>query len=114
MKPVSLDIDEDMVGTHDQHSYPIRMKLVSVSTTATTEIGTPHSNETAGTETIQAKYLLGCDGAHSWVRKKLGLKLEGISRDENWGAVDVLPITDFRKSSFPIVKLLRLGYSSFY
>lgn len=26
---------------------------------------------------IYAKYVIGCDGAHSWVRKKLGFTMDG-------------------------------------
>jgi len=48
-------------------------------------------------EIIKAKYVLGCDGAHSWVRKQLGLKLEGASRDVSWGVLDAFPVTDFRE-----------------
>jgi phenol 2-monooxygenase len=48
-------------------------------------------------EIIEAKYLLGCDGAHSWVRKQLGLRLEGASRDVSWGVLDAFPVTDFRE-----------------
>jgi phenol 2-monooxygenase len=29
-------------------------------------------------EIVKAKYMLGADGAHSWVRNQLGFKLEGI------------------------------------
>jgi phenol 2-monooxygenase len=35
-------------------------------------------------ETIQAKYMIGCDGAHSWTRKQLGFKLEGEQTDYIW------------------------------
>jgi 2-polyprenyl-6-methoxyphenol hydroxylase-like FAD-dependent oxidoreductase len=31
-------------------------------------------------EIIEAKYLLACDGVHSWVRRKLGLRLEGACK----------------------------------
>ncbi|KAJ5230425.1 2-polyprenyl-6-methoxyphenol hydroxylase [Penicillium chrysogenum] len=46
---------------------------------------------------VRAKYLIGCDGPHSWVRKSLGLALEKdiVSDEEYWGVVDCLPITDF-------------------
>lgn len=47
--------------------------------------------------TINAKYLVGCDGAHSWVRAALGLKLEGVRLDEKWGVIDSIPLTDFRE-----------------
>lgn len=46
-------------------------------------------------EVVQAKYLLGADGAHSWVRNQLGFKLEGESTDYIWGVLDIVPITDF-------------------
>jgi len=46
-------------------------------------------------EVIHAKYVVGCDGAHSWVRNELGFKLEGESTDYIWGVLDIVPITDF-------------------
>jgi len=53
-------------------------------------------NDKANTEeTIQVKYMLGADGAHSWVRNQLGFKLEGDSTDYIWGVLDIVPITDF-------------------
>ncbi|KAJ5709445.1 hypothetical protein N7493_010779 [Penicillium malachiteum] len=45
--------------------------------------------------TIRAKYLVGCDGAHSWVRDTLGLSLEGDRMNEHWGVFDSIPLTDF-------------------
>ena len=35
-------------------------------------------------ETVQAKYVLGCDGAHSWVRSQIGVKMEGSSKESVW------------------------------
>lgn len=56
------------------------------------------ANGRAGTtETVKAKYMIGCDGAHSWVRKQLGYTLEGEQTDYIWGVLDLVPITDFRK-----------------
>ncbi|OQU96557.1 Phenol hydroxylase, dimerization domain-containing protein [Cladophialophora immunda] len=46
-------------------------------------------------ETVKAKYMLGADGAHSWVRDQLGFKLQGESTDYIWGVLDIIPITDF-------------------
>lgn len=70
------------------------MKLVPVNATATGEESAPHNKGNGNV--VEAKYLLGCDGAHSWVRKQLGLQLEGASRDVSWGVLDVFPVTDFR------------------
>ena len=36
---------------------------------------------------IHSKYVLGCDGAHSWVRKQLGINMEGDQTDYVWGAI---------------------------
>lgn len=47
------------------------------------------------TETVRAKYMVGCDGAHSWTRRQLGFKLEGEPTDFIWGVLDIIPITDF-------------------
>lgn len=53
------------------------------------------ANKAGQTETVKAKYMLGADGAHSWVRQQLGFKLEGDSTDYIWGVLDIVPITDF-------------------
>ncbi|KAF7121965.1 hypothetical protein CNMCM5793_009519 [Aspergillus hiratsukae] len=47
------------------------------------------------TQTVKAKFMVGCDGAHSWVRRQLGFNLEGDSTDYIWGVLDIIPITDF-------------------
>lgn len=52
-------------------------------------------------ETIKAKYMIGCDGAHSWTREKIGSELQGEPTDFIWGVLDIVPITDFRLSTQP-------------
>jgi phenol 2-monooxygenase len=47
------------------------------------------------TETVRAKYVVGCDGARSVVRKALGRELKGDSANQAWGVMDVLAVTDF-------------------
>jgi phenol 2-monooxygenase len=46
-------------------------------------------------ETVRAKYVVGCDGARSAVRRALGRTLEGDSANKAWGVMDVLAVTDF-------------------
>ncbi len=46
-------------------------------------------------ETVRARFVVGCDGAHSTVRKSLGRALHGDSANQAWGVMDVLAITDF-------------------
>lgn len=117
--PLSISLDEDKA--EDTEAYPVTIKLRHL----TEEEATPEQSaggkgvsdglfrsnlapddtedmvrktEKAGTEeVVKAKYVVGCDGAHSWVRKQLGYELEGEPTDYIWGVLDIVPITDFRK-----------------
>ena len=46
-------------------------------------------------ESVRARYVIGCDGARSAVRKSLGLTPRGDSASQAWGVMDVLAVTDF-------------------
>ncbi|KAH7139324.1 FAD binding domain-containing protein [Dendryphion nanum] len=46
-------------------------------------------------ETFEAMYVLGCDGAHSTVRRSLGYKMVGDTTDTVWGVMDIYPRTNF-------------------
>ncbi|NNC22766.1 3-hydroxybenzoate 4-monooxygenase [Salinisphaera sp. USBA-960] len=45
--------------------------------------------------TVHARYVVGCDGAHSKVRKAIGRKMAGQQAAHAWGVIDVLVDTDF-------------------
>lgn len=45
--------------------------------------------------TIRAKYVVGCDGARSAVRRAIGRELRGDTANHAWGVMDVLATTDF-------------------
>ncbi len=47
------------------------------------------------TETVRARYVVGCDGARSIVRTSIGSELHGDSANHAWGVMDVLAVTDF-------------------
>jgi len=52
--------------------------------------------ERAGEEfTVRAKYVVGCDGARSAVRRSMGIPLVGDAANHAWGVMDVLAVTDF-------------------
>ena len=53
---------------------------------------TPHDGQT---ETVRARYVVGCDGARSTVRTSIGRELSGESASHAWGVMDVLAVTDF-------------------
>lgn len=58
-------------------------------------------NTSKDMEIIHARYLVACDGAHSWVRHQLGVQSEGKSDGSTWGVLDIAPITDFRAFNTP-------------
>ena len=47
------------------------------------------------TQILKARYVVGCDGARSNVRRSLGRALHGDSANHAWGVMDVLAVTDF-------------------
>ncbi|MFV0375085.1 FAD-dependent monooxygenase [Microbacterium sp.] len=51
-----------------------------------------HAGEGA---TVRAKYVVGCDGARSAVRRAIGRELRGDAANHAWGVMDVLAVTDF-------------------
>ena len=51
--------------------------------------------DTGQRSVVRAKYVVGCDGARSVVRRAIGRELVGDSTDTKWGVMDVLAITDF-------------------
>ncbi|HYH32003.1 MAG TPA: FAD-dependent monooxygenase [Pseudonocardia sp.] len=50
---------------------------------------------TGKSTTIRAKYVVGCDGARSSIRRSIGRHLEGDATNRSWGVLDVLAVTDF-------------------
>ncbi|CAG8234244.1 unnamed protein product [Penicillium nalgiovense] len=73
-----------------------RSNLVADDTEDLIQAAEAKGNQTANeVEHIKAKFLVGCDGAHSWVRRQVGFSLEGSSTDYIWGVLDIVPITDF-------------------
>jgi phenol 2-monooxygenase (NADPH) len=45
--------------------------------------------------TVRAKYVVGCDGAHSVIRQAIGRRMERQGEDKAWGVMDLLAVTDF-------------------
>ncbi|MCT4682115.1 MAG: FAD-dependent monooxygenase [Roseicyclus sp.] len=58
---------------------------------------------TGETETVAARYVVGCDGARSTVRKAIGRELRGESASQLWGVMDILAVTDFPDIRFKTV-----------
>ena len=78
LKVADLNVD------HEVTDYPVAVTLEHTST------------ERAGeTEIVRARYVVGCDGARSNVRKAIGGALHGDAAHQAWGVMDVLATTDF-------------------
>src|SRR6201993_912560 len=45
-------------------------------------------------ETVKARYVVGCDGARSMVRRSIRRELHGDSANHAWGVMDVLAVSD--------------------
>lgn len=54
-----------------------------------------NGHEPGETSTIRAKYVVGCDGARSAIRRGIGHELVGDAMNVSWGVMDVLSVTDF-------------------
>jgi phenol 2-monooxygenase (NADPH) len=79
LRAVDLQVDPSARATH-----PVTVKPERVD-----------SQHAGQVETVKARYVVGCDGAHSLVRRCLGRALHGDSTNQAWGVMDVLAVTDF-------------------
>jgi phenol 2-monooxygenase len=61
------------------------------------------AGHTGETETVHARYVVGCDGARSTVRGFMGRTLRGDAANQSWGVMDVLAVTDFPDIRFKAV-----------
>jgi phenol 2-monooxygenase len=52
-------------------------------------------DQVVGVEEVRARFVVGCDGARSTVRRLIGRQLRGDSANQAWGVMDVLCTTDF-------------------
>ncbi|KAI1842986.1 hypothetical protein JX266_010839 [Neoarthrinium moseri] len=117
--PTSLSIDE--AAADDDDAYPVTVTLRHLteeeatptqrlsnlsdglfrSNLAGDDVGDmlerSKAREGVHEETVKAKFVVGCDGAHSWTRKALGpdFEMQGEMTDYIWGVLDIVPITDF-------------------
>lgn len=81
-----LELDVDPELTQDLNAYPITAKFERTDADAA---------EPSNIDTVKARYVVGCDGARSEVRKSLSIPLEGDSANKAWGVMDLLLVTDF-------------------
>ena len=85
-----LDLRVDPAARFEDHGVTMRLERV----------GPRHEGEV---ETVRARYVVGCDGARSTVRKSIGRELQGDSANHAWGVMDVLAVTDFPDIRFKVL-----------
>lgn len=83
MIPTALELDPDKIGDPTAHAVKVVLKHLD-----------PLEGEPP-TEVVRAKFVVGADGAHSWVRKSLDIAMEGAQTKYIWGVVDMVPRTNF-------------------
>ncbi|KAI0449719.1 FAD binding domain-containing protein [Xylaria acuta] len=77
----STVLSEYAVRTEPGASHPVRATI---------------ENELTGeTQTVQAKFLIGSDGAASMIRKGLSIPFDGVSTGIYWGIMDCVYVTDY-------------------
>ena len=74
----------DAAVDHGNADYPVTVQLERIDAAHAGQI-----------ETVRARYVVGCDGARSGVRKAIGRQLVGDSANHAWGVMDVLATTNF-------------------
>ncbi|XDA99115.1 FAD-dependent monooxygenase [Sulfitobacter sp. LCG007] len=62
-------------------------------------------------ETVRARYVVGCDGARSKVRRAIGGRLHGDAAHQAWGVMDMLAVTDFPDSRMKAIVRSETGGS---
>lgn len=107
----SLQIDETLVDDPDAYPITVQLKKIDQSLGTNGELPPVNSSEeikansfdqsslslddhnsfieqrkkrNTEIETVKAKYIIGCDGAHSWTRGQLDIPFEGESTEHVW------------------------------
>lgn len=116
--PEKMDIDSSKA--EDADAYPVTMTLRYLSEDESTpaqfghktenglfrsnlqtaeeedlHYALPEGKEAGEIETVHCKYVIGCDGGHSWVRRTLGFEMIGEQTDYIWGVLDAIPQSNF-------------------
>lgn len=107
--PESLEIDDSKCNDHSAYPISVKLRHLTEEEATPTQAQGSHprdglfrsslaeddtdeliakSKEKEGTaEIVRAKYLVGCDGAHSWTRRQLGFEMQGEATDYIWGVL---------------------------
>ena len=79
----------EKVSTQQLVTVQLGQRLVSMTQDAQ-QVSLRFESLSGQSETVHAKYVVGCDGASSFVRQSVGIELEDLGFDQPWLVVDVL------------------------
>ena len=90
--PSDIYINETVLSDHDDYPFVVMLHPVDNNPTEPlkgvrdpTQIALA---SVAGTrESVRAKYVVACDGSHSWTRKRFAIPFEGDQTDSLWGGM---------------------------
>ncbi|KAF8841424.1 hypothetical protein BDN67DRAFT_967176 [Paxillus ammoniavirescens] len=82
--PSAIEVSEDIEELASMSSHPVKITLERLDAVG----------DAIKTEKVHAKFVIGTDGAHSWVRKALNITMEGENTEAIWGVIDIIPDTD--------------------
>lgn len=85
-----LDLEISQTAPFEDHAVAVRLERLDAG----------HQGEI---ETVKARYVVGCDGARSTVRRSIGRELRGDSANHAWGVMDILAVTDFPDIRFKVL-----------
>ncbi|KIN98008.1 hypothetical protein M404DRAFT_865513 [Pisolithus tinctorius Marx 270] len=85
VEPLAIELSRDQEQLRSLSSYPVKVTLAHLNATIDAD----------KLEVVRAKYVVGADGAHSWVRNAFGISMDGDQTDSLWGVVDMVPDTNF-------------------
>jgi phenol 2-monooxygenase len=78
----------DVLIDETNSTYPVVVTISKVADDGST-------TQPPQTRIIRCRHLVGADGAHSTVRKKAGIVMEGDNTDQIFGVLDIVIDTDF-------------------
>ncbi|WOH48309.1 FAD-binding monooxygenase [Bradyrhizobium sp. sBnM-33] len=85
-----LDLSIAPAARFEEHAVTVRLERLDAGHEGDVEI-------------VQARYVVGCDGARSIVRRSIGRELRGDSANHAWGVMDILAVTDFPDIRFKVL-----------
>ncbi|KAK5701977.1 hypothetical protein LTR97_004795 [Elasticomyces elasticus] len=84
-------------ATRLEPSYSRQMASMKIPETGPIEVEIERVDEAhkGQKEKVRAKYVVGCDGSRSGVRRAMGYEMKGDFANQAWGVLDALVTTDF-------------------